>query len=64
MLAINQHGERMYLPGVHPRKELLKALTATHAQKMYIDSMKGGQSHHVGYVVRGGWWTLYNEWGF
>ena len=59
MLAINQYGERMYLPGKHPRKELLAALGASSCERMYRDK-PDGLPVHVGYIVAGVPWTLYN----
>jgi len=58
MLAIDQYGSRLLLPGKHPRKELLALLDRKHADKVYCDR-KDGSTVHVGYVVAGRWFTLY-----
>ena len=58
MIAIDQYGNQHYLPGVHPRKELLQIMDCKHAAKMYRDK-KDGSVVHVGYVVAGKWFTLY-----
>jgi CO dehydrogenase nickel-insertion accessory protein CooC1 len=60
MVAIDQYGQHVYLPGKHPRKELLAALNAKHADKVYVDTRDGLK--HIGYVVRGRWFGLYTEW--
>lgn len=41
----------------HPRKELMDLYYTKHADKMMIDTAKGVK--HIGYVVRGHWFTLY-----
>ena len=48
---------------VHPRKELLERLGATHAEKMYTDTADG-ESKHIGYIVGGEWFTIFevHEW--
>ena len=60
MLAINQYGEKRYIPGNHPRKELLAKVGGSHASKIYRDK-KDGSVVCVGYIIRGDWWTLYAE---
>jgi len=62
MLARNQYGETIFLLGIHPRKELLDKLSRKHADKIFIDSAKHDKTYHVGYVMAGGWWSLYTEW--
>lgn len=57
--AVNQYGERITLEGKHPRKELLDKLGGGHADRIYIDKKNGG-TVHVGYIVRGDWWSFYN----
>lgn len=61
-LAIDQYGTH-YSTKKHPRKELLEQLGATHAAKMYTDTI-GGQVKHIGYIVNGLWLTVYevHEW--
>jgi hypothetical protein len=61
MIAVNQYGEKVSLPGRHPRKELMALFDATRAAKIYQDK-KDGSTVHVGYIVRGMWWTLYTRW--
>ena len=59
MMACARHCPTIHLEGKHPRKELLEALGATHADKIYIDK-KDGTTVHVGYVVLQNWYTLYH----
>ena len=61
MMAINQYGNKKYIPGVHPRKELLTLTGGNHVDKIYRDK-KDGSVVHVGYIILGNWWTLYTEW--
>jgi len=56
--AVNESGERITLPGEHPRKELLDYLGVKSAQRIYRDK-KDVRTVHVGYVVGGSWWTFY-----
>ena len=60
MLAVNQYGIHQYIPGVHPRKELLAKLGGGRADKIYRDK-KDGAFVCVGYIIRGEWWALYTE---
>jgi len=63
-MARDQRGHTLHLPGAtHPRKALLQELGASSAQKMYIDT-KSGKTKHIGYIVRGQWFTIYaiHEW--
>jgi len=56
-MAINQYGETVH--GLeHPRKDLLNREYAHHADKMYQDK-KDGTTVHVGYIIKGNWWTVY-----
>lgn len=52
MLAVSQYGDRIHIPGKHPRKELLAKLGAKHAEKIYVDKADG-RTVHIGYVVGG-----------
>ena len=56
-LAVDQYDQK-FLLHEHPRKELLALLGAKHADKIYHDT-KTGAAKHVGYVIRGGWLTVY-----
>jgi hypothetical protein len=56
--AINQYGQMLVLEGKHPRKELLEATGAGSCQRIYRDK-RNGPTVHVGYIVRGEWWTFY-----
>lgn len=64
-LATNRStGEKLSLYGTnHPRKQLLEKLGRKHADKIYCDS-KDGQTRHVGYIVAGAWWNIWevHEW--
>lgn len=42
----------------YPRKELLQNLCATHADKIYVDTLEG-KTRHVGYVIDGLWLTVF-----
>ena len=57
--AIDDYGEIYHLgPTKHPRRALLEMLDATHAQKVYTDT-KDGTARHIGYLIKGRWFTLY-----
>lgn len=57
-IAVNQYGETLRLTKPdYPKKQLLDKLSASNAKKMYIDGPKGAK--HVGYVISGLWWTIY-----
>jgi hypothetical protein len=65
MLALDQHGNTLYIEGKFPRKELMEHHKVKSAQKMYIDKIAGpdkGKIVHVGYVVSGHWYRLFAEW--
>ena len=56
-MAINQYGQTEH--GLkHPRKELMERCGVKSASKMYVDSADG-KPYHVGYVVAGNWYTLF-----
>jgi len=57
-MAINQYGETLHDLGPHPRKELMERLDRRQARKIYVDT-KDGTTLHIGYIIAGGWWTLY-----
>lgn len=57
--ARSNYGRSLILEGKHPRKELLDKLDGSRAEKIYRDK-KDGRSVHVGYIVRGEWFTFYN----
>lgn len=61
MLARDQYGTMISLPGRHPRKELMERFDTKKATKIYQDK-KDGSTVHVGYIVRGHWFTLYTRW--
>jgi hypothetical protein len=60
-LAIDQYGNKIVFQTDtrHPRKALLEHVGGKHAQKMYVDKLDGS-SVHVGYIVAGCWWKIYN----
>lgn len=41
-----------------PRHQLLEKLNCKHAAKMYADD-KSGNPKHIGYIVRGEWFRIY-----
>lgn len=53
-IAADQHGHILHILNEHPRKFLMDFHQATHADKMYVND-----GEHVGYVVKGFWYTLY-----
>jgi len=56
-MAIDQYGQTHH--GLtHPRKDLLEALGRRHADKMYVDTIKG-KTFHVGYIIAGLWLSVY-----
>ena len=58
MLAISNHGSKVWLKGRHPRKELCEALNRRNARKIYRDK-RDGTTVHCGYIVAGEWWNLF-----
>ena len=59
-MAHGNHGTTIHLTDKttkHPRKQLLKALGRQHTSKVYCDTKAG--SKHIGYIVGGEWFTLY-----
>lgn len=58
MHAVSNYGERITLPGEHPRAELLEALGRKHAERIYVDKADG-RTVVVGYVVARSWWSFY-----
>jgi hypothetical protein len=61
-MAIGSYGTKLHNLK-HPRKDILERMGKTHASKMYIDD-KDGNAKHVGYIVGGEWFTVYeiHEW--
>lgn len=43
-----------------PRKDLMNRLGSRHAEKIYVDRKSSAIPMHVGYIIGGEWWTLYN----
>ena len=62
-LAIDQYGTHVNLKK-HPRKELLTEYGRKSARKIYRDH-EDGHTEHVGYIVAGLWFTIYevHHWG-
>ena len=56
-MAIDQYGHTIH-ELVHPRKDLMAYYGTQHADKMYVDD-KEGKAHHIGYIVKGRWCTVY-----
>jgi len=60
MLYLDQYGNRWFARTV---AELRAQIGGGRVSKMYIDA-KGGETHHVGYVVGQHWCTAYApHWG-
>lgn len=57
-MGIDQYGKTYHDLGKHPRKALLSRLSATHAEKMYVD--RKDEPVHVGYVINKLLIKLYN----
>ena len=57
-IAIDQYGTVERNLGPHPRRALLDRLGRQHADKVYRDTADG-KTIHVGYIVAGRWFTLY-----
>lgn len=59
-LAMGHRGRKIALtdPDKHPRGQLLERLGGRSARKVYIE-MPDGSSLHIGYEVRGEWFTIY-----
>jgi hypothetical protein len=56
-MAIDQYGETHH--GLtHPRKDLMQIMGVQHADKVFVDK-KDGTTNHIGYIVAGHWFTLY-----
>jgi hypothetical protein len=58
IMGVDQYGETYHDLGKHPRKELLKRLGFTKADKMYRDK-KDSSVVHCGYVIGSRWISLY-----
>lgn len=58
VLARDQWGQELTIPGRHPRKELLDKLGYKHAERLYVDK-NDGRRVHVGYEIGRSWYTLY-----
>jgi hypothetical protein len=56
-MAVDQYGQT-YHGLTHPRKELCEKLGVKHVDRMYID-MADGSVKHIGYVIGGLWFRLY-----
>lgn len=57
-MAIDHQGNTIHGLGPFPRKGLLEKLGAKSCHKVYVDK-KDGSAVHVGYIVRGRWFTVY-----
>jgi hypothetical protein len=58
MLATTNDGDKFFIDGKHPCKELLNHYNAGHAKKLYIDSVTG-KTMHIGYIIQNKWIQLY-----
>lgn len=56
-IAIDQYGQTWHNLE-HPRKDLMKQIGCSHAEKMYIDG-EDGKVYHTGYVIGGLWLNVY-----
>lgn len=59
-LAVSQYGTKYMLTDlvISPRQQLLDKCHRQHADKMYVDK-KDGTTKHIGYIVAGEWFTIY-----
>lgn len=58
-MAIDQYGHTEHDLGKFPRKELLRRYMVKSAKKIYIEK-KSGATVHIGWIVGGHWFTVYN----
>lgn len=59
-MATSNTGRTVHLDGLkHPRKRLLEKLGRKHCQKIYRDNATTDEAEHVGYIVDGEWWSIY-----
>lgn len=56
-MAVSNYGTILHDLGPRPRQGLLRRLGRKRASKVYVD--RGGKTFHIGYVVAGEWWTVY-----
>jgi len=56
-MARDQFGNTYHDLGRWPRKALLKLFSRKHADKMYVDTVKG--TKHIGYIIASHWLTVY-----
>lgn len=56
-IAIDQYGQT-WKNLEHPRKDLMKKIGCSHAEKMYVDG-EDGKAYHIGYVIGGLWLNVY-----
>jgi len=59
IIAIDQYGRVECHLGKYPRKELMERYATKHVEKIYREHPEG--DYHCGYIVRGHWFTLYQE---
>lgn len=57
-IAIDQHGHTYHIGNNPPRKELLKQLGRSRAEKMYRNT-NTGKTRHVGYIIDGLWLEVF-----
>ena len=58
-MAIDQYGDTEHALGKHPRRELMRRYGRKSARKMYVDT-RDGETLHVGWIVAGHWFTVFN----
>jgi hypothetical protein len=65
-MAVGNHGTTYHLTEAnkHPRGQLLAKCYRKHAAKMFVDSERGDTAKHIGYIIGGEWFTVYevHEW--
>lgn len=66
IVAISNRRDIAYLPGKHPRKELIeyctkRAIPTGRISRMYRDK-KDGSTYWCGYVIGNDWWSFYAPW--
>jgi hypothetical protein len=60
-MAVGNRGTTHHLTDgkKHPRGQLLAKCGRRHADKMYVDNASTGEARHIGYIVAGEWFTVY-----
>lgn len=58
-VAMDQYGTTHHIDSKYPRQWLLNYYGRKHADKIYHDNLKTGKTDHVGWVIAGHWFNVY-----